>query len=257
MASTYKTGSNLSFTNCRNDESATITVDTNIEDDYNQFVGGLVGLHRSALSLTQCTSNADITIAGGFQLPTETYYLSVGGLLGRFSGTALSLADVANDGDINIGTDNKPFSISQILDVGGIAGEIEGTASCTYNYTAPILNSGDILLTNATISKPEVSHFGGIVGKTTVPISNVSAICGIKAVDCPNVGFIMGIPYDEATKVTNFTVGGTIVLEYNIEDDNYKSKALDGTNYFEYIYSTPIEQSVAEADGGSCMLTIK
>jgi hypothetical protein len=33
VASTYKTGSNLSFTNCRNDESATITVDTNIEDD--------------------------------------------------------------------------------------------------------------------------------------------------------------------------------------------------------------------------------
>lgn len=257
VASTFKTGSHLSFTNCHNDESATITLDTNVEKNYNQFVGGLVGLPRTALSMTQCTNNADITIAGGFQLPTETNYLSVGGLLGRFSGTALSLADVANYGDVNIGTDNKPFSISQILDVGGIAGEIEGAASCTYNYTTPILNSGDILLTNATISKPEVSHFGGIVGKTTVPISNVSAICGIKAVDYPNVGFIMGIPYDEATKVTNFTVGGTIVLEYNIEDDDYKSKALDGTNYFEYIYSTPIEQSVAEADGGSCMLTIK
>ena len=75
--------------------------------------------------------------------------------------------------------------------------------------------------------------------------------------NCPNKGMIMGIPYAEATKVTNFTVGGSIITDYNIEDEVYTATNLDQSNYFNHIYGTPIEQSVAEADGGSCISVIK
>ena len=144
-----------------------------------------------------------------------------------------------------------------MLKVGGISGSVEGTATCTYDFKAPVLNTGDILLTNTTIGNTALSYIGGVVGETTVPITNVSAICDIKAMDCPNKGMIMGVPYAEATKVTNFTVGGSIITDYNIEDEVYTATNLDQSNYFNHIYGTPIEQSVAEADGGSCISVIK
>ena len=258
VATTYHAGANLVFTNCHNEESATISFHTSKhEEDYNHFIGGLLGLPRVGVELVNCSNKADVTLTGNNTFPTETCYTVVGGIFGRFHGTFLNLSDVTNTGDIIIGTDEKPFSINAILNVGGIGGSVEGTATCTYDFKAPVLNTGDILYTNVTIGNLEKSHTGGVLGETTVPISNVSAICDIKAMNCPNKGMIMGIPYAEATKVTNFTVGGSIITGYNIEDEIYTATNLDQSNYFNHIYGTPIEQSVAEADGGSCISVIK
>ena len=258
VATTYHAGANLVFTNCHNEESATISFHTSKHEvDYNHFVGGLLGLPRVGVELNNCSNKADVTLTGNNTFPTETSYTVVGGIFGRFHGTFLNLSDVTNTGDIIIGTDEKPFSINAILNVGGIGGSVEGTATCTYDFKAPILNTGDILYTNVTIGNLDASYVGGVLGETTVPISNVSAICDIKAMGLPNKGMIMGIPYAEATKVTNFTVGGSIITDYNIEDEVYTATNLDQSNYFNHIYGTPIEQSVAEADGGSCMLVVK
>ena len=258
VATTYHAGANLVFTNCHNEESATISFHTSKHEvDYNHFVGGLLGLPRVGVELNNCSNKADVTLTGNNTFPTETSYTVVGGIFGRFHGTFLNLSDVTNTGDIIIGTDEKPFSINAILNVGGIGGSVEGTATCTYDFKAPVLNTGDILYTNVTIGNLAASYIGGVLGETTVPISNVSAICDIKAMNCPNKGMIMGIPYAEATKVTNFTVGGSIITNYNIEDEVYTATNLDQSNYFNHIYGTPIEQSVAEADGGSCISVIK
>ena len=258
VGTTYHAGANLVFTNCHNEESATISFHTSKHEvDYNIFLGGLFGLPRVGVELNNCSNKANVTLTGSHEYPTETFYTVVGGIIARFSGTFLNLSDVTNTGDIIIGTDEKPFSINTMLKVGGIGGSVEGTATCTYDFKAPILNTGDILYTNVTIGNLEASYIGGVVGETTVPISNVSAICDIKAMAIPMKGMIMGIPYAEATKVTNFTVGGSIITDYNVEDESYKSIYLDQSNYFNYIYGTPIEQSVAEADGGSCTSVIK
>ena len=258
VGTTYHAGANLVFTNCHNEESATISFHTSKhEEDYNHFIGGLLGLPRVGVELVNCSNKADVTLTGNNTFPTETCYSVVGGIFGRFHGTFLNLSDVTNTGDIIVGTDEKPFSINTMLKVGGVGGSVEGTATCTYDFKAPILNTGDILYTNVTIGNLDASYVGGVLGETTVPISNVSAICDIKAMGLPNKGMIMGIPYAEETKVTNFTVGGSIITDYNIEDEVYTATNLDQSNYFNYIYGTPIEQSVAEADGGSCISVIK
>lgn len=258
VGTTFHAGANLVFSNCHNEESATISFHTSKhEEDYNHFIGGLLGLPRVGVDLNNCSNKADVTLTGNVTFPTETFYTVVGGIFGRFSGTFLNLSNVTNTGDLIIGTDEKPFSINTILNVGGIGGSVAGTATCTYDFKAPILNTGDILYTNVTIGNLEKSHIGGVFGETTVPISNVSAICDIKAIGIPMKGMIMGIPYAEATKVTNFTVGGSIITDYNVEDEVYTVTHLDQSNYFNYIYSAPIEQSVAEADGGSCISVIK
>lgn len=258
LGSTFHAGANVSYTNCHNEESATISFHTSKHEvDYNHFIGGLLGLPRVGVELVNCSNKADVTLTGNVTFPTETFYTVVGGIFGRFSGTFLNLSNVTNTGDLIIGTDEKPFSINTILNVGGIGGSVEGIATCTYDFKAPILNTGDILYTNVTIGNLEKSHIGGVFGETTVPISNVSAICDIKAMGIPMKGMIMGTPYAEATKVTNFTVGGSIITDYNVEDESYKAIYLDQSNYFNYIYGTPVEQSVAEADGGSCISVIK
>lgn len=258
LGSTFKAGANVSYTNCHNEESATISLHTSKHEmDYNIFMGGLLGLPRVGVDLNNCSNKADVTLTGNNTYPTETFYTVVGGIFGRFSGTFLNLSDVTNTGDLIIGTDEKPFSINTTLNVGGIGGSVAGTATCTYDFKAPILNTGDILYTKVTIGNLEKSHIGGVFGETTVPISNVSAICDIKAIGIPMKGMIMGIPYAEATKVTNFTVGGSIITDYNVEDEVYTTTHLDQSNYFNYIYGTPVEQSVAEADGGSCISVIK
>lgn len=258
VGTTFHAGANLIFTDCHNEESATISFHTSKHEvDYNIFMGGLFGLPRVGVELNNCSNKADVTLTGNNTYPTETFYTVVGGIFGRFHGTFLNLSDVTNTGDIIIGTDEKPFSINTILNVGGIGGSVAGTATCTYDFKAPVLNTGDILYTNVTIDNLDASYIGGVLGETTVPISNVSAICDIKAMGIPRKGMIMGIPYAEATKVTNFTVGGSFITGYNVEDEIYTATNLDESNYFNYIYGTPIEQSVAEADGGQCISVIK
>ena len=259
VGTTYHAGANLIFTNCHNEESATMSFHTSKHDvDYNIFLGGLVALPRVGVDLKNCSNKADLTLTGSHEYPTETFYTVVGGIIARFSGTFLNLSNVTNIGNLNIGTEEKPLSVNTILNVGGISGSVTaGTTYSTFDFAAPVLNTGDILLTNTTIGNTALSYIGGVVGETTVPITNVSAICDIKATDCPNKGMIMGMPYAEATKVTNFTVGGSLITGYNVEDEIYTATNLDESNYFNYIYGTPIEQSVAEADGGQCISVIK
>ena len=262
---TKNAGSNISLTNCHNAESADITFNVKCAKDYNQMIGGLVGLPRADMTLDNCSNKGDVTILGTYTFPTNTFYVSVGGITGRYSGGALNLANVSNSGKVILGQAGKPLSINTGLLAGGIMGSCVGSTSCTYNYTAPIVNTGDIDLSYVKLGEePDLTFVGGVMGKINAPLSNATALCNITAVGFKNMGMILGMPYDEATKVSNCKAGGSMCFaigEYGPEDDPQWGPiptALTVGNYYKYIYGTrDLEASVAEADGCSYISKIE
>ena len=262
---TKNAGSNISLTNCHNAESADITFKANCVEDYNQMIGGLVGLPRAGLALDNCSNKGDVTILGSYTFPTNTFYVSAGGITGRYSGGALNLSNVSNSGKVIFGKEGKPLSINTGLLAGGIMGSCVGSASCTYSYTAPIVNTGDIDLLNVKLGEDaDLTFVGGVMGKINAPLSNATALCNITAVGVKNMGMILGMPYDEATKVSNCKVGGSMcfaVGEYGPEDDPQWGPiptALTTGNYYKYIYGTrDLDSSIAEADGCSYISKIE
>ena len=82
-------------------------------------------------------------------------------------------------------------------------------------------------------------------------VDNGEVHCSISAGESKNYGFTIGVPRTDVVKATNCKVGGSILGEYDTEDEEYKTTSLDGSNYYKYIYSTPVGEDVAVADGCS------
>ena len=143
------------------------------------------------------------------------------------------------------------------MHAGGFFGSIEN-ANTPFHETAKYYQLGDLEYAGTPGVKEGVAgtgRVGGVIASSLAPISNVECYCSISALTANHVGMIVGTPREGAVVATNCKVGGTILGEYNIEDEEYKTTTLDASNYYNHIYSTPIEQSVAEADGCSALTT--
>ena len=217
--------------------------------------------------LNNCSNKADLTISGTYAFPVaETpSYASYGGIAGRFSGGNLTLSNVKNSGKVNVGANGKPFSVNTSVLAGGIMGSIAGSETCNYTYTAPIVNTGDITLTETNLGEtPDNSFVGGIAGNVNAPISNATSFCNITAVGVKNMGLIMGLPYAEATKATDCKAGGVMCFEfgeYGPEDDPQWGAiptAINENNFHKYLYGDRgLEASVVKADGCSYISAIE
>ena len=248
------------YTNVVNKGKIHITKNTVIEAS--AHIGGIYGSTASASQVFNCVSNsADILFEGKCGLD-ETSVVRLGGI----AGNALALKSVQN-GCENSGKVEFTGSTTGTLSMGGIFGHseiahestagipvlgLDGKETTTADtrptgpiYLCPVVNKGDVISSGTCAA----SHIGGWVGFTTTPISNATVFCTIDAGNGQNVGMVMGIPYAEVTKVSNSRIGGVLVGAYDIEDEVYKRLEIDGSNFFEYIYSTPIDENTAAADG--------
>ena len=154
-----------------------------------------------------------------------------------------------NEAPIN---NNEAFTIYQKGTTAAVTESVDGkdvdvTSKVTdpIYYNCQVINKGDITCSGTSAGE---AYVGGWAGFTAHPFTNAVVHCSVDGSKSKNVGMLMGIPYADATKATKSQVGGIFVGEYNIEDQTYSTKTLDASNYFEYMYSSPIEQSVAEAD---------
>jgi hypothetical protein len=122
-------------------------------------------------------------------------------------------------------------------------------------YTGNITASGTFVkATTATDTTPSVelhNGIGGIYGYSNlanIVAENAEVHTTIAASAYPNVGILFGFARTETAYAKNCKAGGAISA-WNTEDEEYISKSLTENNFFEYLYSEPVEQSVAAADG--------
>ena len=240
------------------------------------YLGGLIGhLQSSAIVIIQdgYTNSGNITYTGDVAGADN---VMLGGLIGRANSTCSFIrttSTTTGEGDEAVTTTTSTtwtgnivnrgkitltgLSEGGFLHAGGFFGGIENT-NTPFHESAKYYQLGDLEYAGTPGIKEGVagtSRVGGVIASSLAPISNVECYCTISALTANHVGMIVGTPREGAVVATNCKVGGTILGEYNIEDEEYKTTTLDASNYYNHIYSTPIEQSVAEADGCSALTT--
>ena len=77
------------------------------------------------------------------------------------------------------------------------------------------------------------------MGNATANLVGAKSYCTIRALGCPNVGMVMGAARAEGTVVaSNCQLGGAMLGEYNVEDEEYKTEPLGESNFFNFIYGS-------------------
>lgn len=207
------------YTNISN--SGDITVSVSSADHL--YVAGICAYNVKS-TYNNVVNKGNITVTK--EAKSTDANLHVGGVFTTPNASVTSTGIVANTGKISVsGTGVDVY-------IGGCANNHAITGSITY------VNTGDI-----EVNKPEGStsnyYVGGVVGNATANLVDAKSYCTINALGCDNVGMIMGAVRTEGTVVaSNCQLGGAMLGEYNVEDEEYKKIALDASNYFNYIYGS-------------------
>ena len=236
-------------------------------------LGGFMGYASAGIVIIQdgFVNSGNITHGGS---TNGADAINLGGLFGYITGALLTYdtTTTTGEGDDAVTTTTTTSWTGDVINKGTItgAGASEG-GKCRFGGivglcqqplvgTAKYINVGDIVFTGTAGIKndvPGTAYLGGLVGVLeNASVDNGEVHCSIQTGESKNYGFTIGVPRTDVVKATNCKVGGSIVGEYNVEDESYKTTTLDASNYFNHIYSTPVEQSVAEVDGCS-VLTAK
>ena len=186
------------------------------------------------------------------------YALAAGATIGAVAYPAGGwTGDVVNKGNITYtGTCKNGVTI------GGLFGSAKSPHSTypyptgmRFVYTGNITASGTFVkASTATDTTPSVELFngiGGIYGYSNIAnivAENAEVHTTIAASAYPNVGILFGFARTETAYAKNCKAGGAI-SEFNEEDEGYINKSLTENNFFEYLYSEPVDSTVAAADG--------
>ena len=181
---------------------------------------------------SDATVNGALTNTGNITVGVAaTAKASVGGIFGVHETNTLTMADGAKL--VNSG---KIVCNGQFVDIaqGGIFGRlaIEGA------YNAVNVGDMDYIGSQVAGSSDYTVGVGGFAGISTASISGASVYCTIMAGINSGFGFVTGSARSEAVKATNCKVGGVLLSEYNVEDEEYKTTPIDASNYFNYIYGS-------------------
>ena len=121
-------------------------------------------------------------------------------------------------------------------------GGIIGYSTTSLPETARIINLGEIEFTGTPgikEGKPGTAYAGGIMGHSeNATVTNAESYCTINALKVDYVGFIIATPRSSTVVASNCKVGGTLLGEYDTEDEEYKTTTLNDSNYYNYIYGS-------------------
>ena len=275
--------SNITLTRCHN--YGAITYTENAVTGGTTLPAGAVSYFAPGTAnvvLDACANHAPISVNNS----TIGGDLKVGGLIGHYGGNSYLtiLNGYTNTGDITISP--KSVASSKVVQIGGIIGNF--SAVWTSDSTGGVYNSGNITydgvssdsatvriagITAAmakdipTIEGFEIINTGNIkstgTGKTIYvggiqgagkSVNGAKCFCKIYAKDATAVGWIMAAARTSTLKATNCQIGGNTV-EIDEADESEILSPITGEDYFNYIYSAPIDKETAEADGCSLLST--
>lgn len=200
-------------------------------------VGGLIG-HMGSGSLNIIngyTNNGDIIV----EQQNSTGSVQIGGIIGNYSGawTTSSTKGVYNSGAITY----NGTSTASTVRVGGIVAAMAKDIPTIEGFE--VVNTGNI---KSTGTGKDV-YVGGIQGAGRV-VSGAKCYCNIRTENVTACGWIMPAERTSTLKATNCQIGGN-TIEIDEADESEKLYPITADNYFNYIYSSPIDKETAEADG--------
>ena len=220
-------------------------------------LGGMVGCHRGGAIIVVrngFTNSGNITYAGDVAGADNVH---IGGIIGCPGGSYkyyISSTSTNDNGEsvttdegwtgniVNTGTITlSGKSEGGKLRAGGLFGLFEYNET-PFFHGAKFYQLGDIVYTGDPGVKsgvPGEGFVGGVVAYSVAPVSNVECYCTINAPTATHLGMIMATPRTPGSIIaTNCKLGGTIMGEYNIEDEEYKTTVLDASNFHHYIFSS-------------------
>ena len=220
----------------------------------------------SAHRISYFTNYGDITING------ECKTAQIGGFIGRYAkgtgkGTTLhySLIESRNKGNMTVNAAVKGgdcaiggmmgFQIHNFATAKGnwinegkmtFTGSVEGARLLIGGYMAAtdralsgtnctVYNFGDVEVTG-TVDETKNYRIGGVYGQTNKTFANCHNYCNIVAVGYQHVGMLTGCDRSSTVNGTGCSVGGTICLSGDIEDETLDVISLNESNYFNYMY---------------------
>ena len=238
----------------------------------------------SAHRISYFTNYGDITING------ECKTTQIGGFIGRFAkgtgkGTTLhySLIESRNKGNITVNASIKGgdcaiggmmgFHIHNFATAKGnwinegkmtFTGSVEGARLLIGGYMAAtdralsgtnctVYNFGDIEVTG-TVDATKNYRIGGIYGQTNKTFANCHNYCNIVAVGYQHVGMLTGCDRSSTVNGTGCSVGGTVCLSGDVEDETLDVISLNESNYFNYMYGALEATKWGETAYDGCVL---
>ena len=203
-----------------------------------KVAGGIADMAQASITIKGSFKNTgDITVGGGNNKST----VYIGGI-GHLGTSGSLLAD--GEGEvkvINTGKITYTGSAKSDLRIGGITPVLNKGGIISENIK--FINTGDIEVSGA-YGEGKTAYVGGIVGNSTMGVNNAEVFCNINALPADGttlytgVGFITGGIRSADLIASNCKVGGTLIGEYNIEDEEYKIETLDESNFFNFIYGS-------------------
>ena len=132
-------------------------------DNYAVCIGGLVGVMRSAETVSQCTSYVDVTVTKAFgEYEKSAFFVNMGGIAGYLQGTKTPV-DCYNYGDLKFPANGQKV---RTIHIGGVFGY---TPAVTLHDK--LENHGDLIL---NVPSNGTYYVGGIAGLpyTTTKFTN-------------------------------------------------------------------------------------
>ena len=204
-----------------------------------KVAGGIADMAQASITIKGSFKNTgDITVGGS----NKTAAVYIGGV-GHLGSSGSLLAD--GEGEvkvINTGKITYTGSAKTDLRIGGITPSL--TASATISENIKFINTGDIEV-SGTYGAGSTANIGGIAGNSTATINNAESYCKINALPINGAALYTGVGHItggtrgvDGLIVSNCKVGGTVIGEYNVEDEEYKVETLNESNFYNFIYGS-------------------
>ena len=201
------------------------------------IVSGIASYNTKS-TYNNVVNNGDIEVSGA-----ASKSLLVAGVLANPGNTVSTTGLVANTGTITVSGFGKTT-----VNVGGVMGEHNSANGSGY------INTGDIFVERSSAAETDYPiYVGGIAATASVALENAKSYCLIKASDAKDTncfkGWMTGSSRSETVIAKNCEIGGMLVDEYNVEDEEYQGTNINAKNYFNFIYGSADWTGVTDYDG--------
>ena len=203
-----------------------------------KVAGGIADMAQASITIKGSFKNTGDIVIGG---KNSTAAIYAGGM-GHLGGSGSLLAD-AEAKLINTGKITVTGSAKTDLRIGGIFSILSEGATLSENIK--LINTGDLEV-SADYGATSTAYVGGISGSANIIFGNAESFCKIQAfqvkgdelIKYTGVGHITGSSRSATVIAKNCKLGGTLVSDYDIENEEYDTEKLSASNFHNHIYGS-------------------
>ena len=203
-----------------------------------KVAGGIADMAQASITIKGSFKNTGDIVIGGKNATASIYAGGMGHLGGSGSLLADTEAKLINTGKIIV-----TGSAKADLRIGGIFSILGEGATLSENIK--LINTGDVEV-SADYGASSTAYIGGISGSANIIFANAESFCKIQAfqvkdnelIKYTGVGHAIGSARSATVIAKNCKIGGTLVGDYDIEEDEYIIEKLSASNFHNHIYGS-------------------